>query len=150
MARPGHDLIADSRLAWSIKTFLNVPKTYPLTCAVDIQVTVTADGTVVCGANGVFRVVKQRTPGRIRTLYQVIVETPTPEGASIAVLWAGPSADTVIVDWGRRQEHGAARTARRGQPRHVHPAAFGALVPAYPAPCLVASPAPESRDTGAT
>jgi hypothetical protein len=100
VARPGHDLIADSRLAWSIKTFLNVPKTYPLTCAVDIQVTVTADGTVVCGANGVFRVVKQRTPGRIRTLYQVIVETPTPEGASIAVLWAGPSGDTVIVDWG--------------------------------------------------
>jgi hypothetical protein len=30
----------------------------------------------------------------------VTVETPTPEGASIAVLWASPSADTVIVDWG--------------------------------------------------
>jgi len=63
VTRPGHDLVADSRLGWSIKTFLNVPKTYPLTCAVDIQVTVTAVGTVVCGAAGVFRAVKQTFGG---------------------------------------------------------------------------------------
>lgn len=59
----GHDLIAASRLAWSVKDYLNVPKTYPLTCAVDIQVTVTADGTVVCAAAGVFRAVKQTFGG---------------------------------------------------------------------------------------
>jgi hypothetical protein len=63
VSRPGHDLVADSRLAWSVKTYLNVPKTYPLTCAVDIQVTVTADGAVVCAAGGVSRVVKQTFGG---------------------------------------------------------------------------------------
>jgi hypothetical protein len=63
VARPGHDLVAGSRLAWSITTFLNVPKTYSMTCAVDIQVTVAADGTVVCGAGSVFRVVKQTFGG---------------------------------------------------------------------------------------
>jgi hypothetical protein len=59
----GHDLIAASRLVWSVKDYLNVPKTYPLTCAVDIQVTVTASGTVVCAAASVFRAVKQTFGG---------------------------------------------------------------------------------------
>ena len=63
VTRPGRNLLADSRLAWSVKDYLNVPNTYPLTCAVDIQVTVTADGTVVCAAAGVFRAVKQTLGG---------------------------------------------------------------------------------------
>jgi hypothetical protein len=63
VTRPGQNLLADSRLAWSVKGYLNVPSTYPLTCAVDIQVTVTADGTVVCAAAGVFRAVKQTFGG---------------------------------------------------------------------------------------
>jgi hypothetical protein len=63
VTRPGQNLLADSRLAWSVKDYLNVPSTYPLTCAVDIQVTVTADGTVVCAAAGVFRAVKQTFGG---------------------------------------------------------------------------------------
>jgi hypothetical protein len=63
VTRPGQNLLADSRLAWSVKNYLNVPNTYPLTCAVDIQVTVTADGTVVCAAAGVFRAVKQTFGG---------------------------------------------------------------------------------------
>jgi hypothetical protein len=63
VTRPGQDLLADSQLAWSVKGYLNVPSTYPLTCAVDIQVTVTADGTVVCAAAGVFRAVKQTFGG---------------------------------------------------------------------------------------
>jgi hypothetical protein len=63
VTRPGQNLLADSRLAWSVKDYLNVPNTYPLTCAVDIQVTVTADGTVVCAAAGVFRAVKQTFGG---------------------------------------------------------------------------------------
>jgi hypothetical protein len=63
VTRPGQNLVADSRLAWSVKDYLNVPNTYPLTCAVDIQVTVTADGTVVCAAAGVFRAVKQTLGG---------------------------------------------------------------------------------------
>jgi hypothetical protein len=63
VTRPGQNLLADSRLAWSVKDYLNVPKTYALTCAVDIQGTVTADGTVVCAAAGVFRAVKQTFVG---------------------------------------------------------------------------------------
>lgn len=63
VTRPGQSLLADSRLAWSVKDYLNFPNTYPLTCAVDIQVTVTADGTVVCAAAGVFRAVKQTFGG---------------------------------------------------------------------------------------
>jgi len=63
VTRPGQNLLADSRLAWSVKGYLNVPSTYPLTCAVDIQVTVTADGTVVCAAAGAFRAVKQTFGG---------------------------------------------------------------------------------------
>lgn len=116
VARPGHDLIADSRLAWSIKTFLNVPKTYQLTCAVDIQVTVTADGIVVCGADGVFRAVKQTFGGPAcaaippwnsagflgystvtgkpaRTVYRT--DSSCVPGGD-AVLWASASGRTVI------------------------------------------------------
>ena len=63
VTRPGHDLVADSRLTWSVKSLLSVPNTYPLTCAVAIRVVVTADGTVVCGGAGVLRAVKQTFGG---------------------------------------------------------------------------------------
>jgi len=112
----GHDLIAASRLAWSVKDYLNVPKTYPLTCAVDIQVTVTADGTVVCGAAGVFRVVKQTfggpacpavplwnsagfleysaaTGNPVRTVYRT--DSSCVPGGN-GVLWASASGRTLI------------------------------------------------------
>jgi hypothetical protein len=55
VARPGHSLLTDSRLVWSLPTFLNVPTKYPFTCAVDIRVVVSADGRrVLCGASSVF------------------------------------------------------------------------------------------------
>lgn len=53
--RPGTDLMADSRLAWSIKTWSTTPGTYPLTCAIADRAVVTAGGTVICGATAVFR-----------------------------------------------------------------------------------------------
>ena len=112
----GHDLIAASLLAWSVKDYLNVPKTYPLTCAVDIQVTVTADGTVVCGAAGVFRAVKQTfggpacpaiplwnsagfleypaaTGNPVRTVYRT--DSSCVPGGN-GVLWASASGRTLI------------------------------------------------------
>ena len=112
----GHDLIAASRLAWSVKDYLNVPKTYPLTCAVDIQVTVTADGIVVCDAASVFRAVKQTFGGPacpaippwnsagfleyaaasgkpLRTVY--LTESSCVPGGN-AVLWASASGRTLI------------------------------------------------------
>jgi hypothetical protein len=53
--RPGRNLLADSRLAWFVHTFLNVPAKYPFTCAIDYQVLVTPDGRrVVCTAVSVF------------------------------------------------------------------------------------------------
>jgi len=116
VTRPGQNLLADSRLAWSVKDYLNVPNTYPLTCAVDIQVTVTADGTVVCAAAGVFRAVKQTLGGPAcpaipawnsagflefpavsgklaRTVYQT--DSSCVPGGS-GVLWASASGRTVI------------------------------------------------------
>jgi hypothetical protein len=116
VTRPGQNLLADSRLAWSVKDYLNVPNTYPLTCAVDIQVTVTADGTVVCAAAGVFRAVKQTLGGPAcpaipawnsagfleysavsgtlaRTVYQT--DSSCVPGGS-GVLWASASGRTLI------------------------------------------------------
>jgi hypothetical protein len=116
VTRPGHDLVADSRLTWSVKGYLNVPSTYPLTCAVDIQVTVSADGTVVCAAAGVFRAVKQTLGGPacpaippwntagflaysaaagtpLRTVYRT--DSSCVPGGS-AVLWASASGRTLI------------------------------------------------------
>jgi hypothetical protein len=116
VTRPGQNLLADSRLAWSVKDYLNVPNTYPLTCAVDIQVTVTADGTVVCAAAGVFRAVKQTLGGPAcpaipawnsagfleysavsgklaRTVYRT--DSSCVPGGS-GVLWASASGRTII------------------------------------------------------
>jgi hypothetical protein len=114
--RPGHDLVADSRLTWSVKTFLNVPVTYPLTCAVDIRVVVAADGTVACGASGVFRAVKQTFGGPVCPAVPPwnsagFLEYPTVTGAPARtvyevnsncvpggddVLWASTSGRTLI------------------------------------------------------
>jgi hypothetical protein len=58
VTRPGHNLIADSRLIWSVKgagTF-TVGKPSPFSCALDMTALPTADGkTVVCAGFGVFR-----------------------------------------------------------------------------------------------
>jgi hypothetical protein len=56
--RPGHDLTADSRLAWSrLAASGGLSRPTPLTCAVDLRgVVVSPDGTVVCGAYGLLRV----------------------------------------------------------------------------------------------
>lgn len=114
--RPGKGLIADSRLAWSVRIYQNVPKTYPLTCATNQRAVVTADGTVVCPATSVFRDVKQTFGGPVcpaipawnsagfleystatgklvRTAYQA-KSNCVPE--SVDVLWAGDSGKTFI------------------------------------------------------
>ncbi len=117
VTRPGHDLIADSRLAWSTRTFLDIPKTYPLTCAIDIRAVVTADGrTVVCSAAGVFRAVSipNNSPAcpAIRPWESVgFLEYSTATGKlvrplyrdstncileGIDVLWAGTSGRTIV------------------------------------------------------
>jgi hypothetical protein len=55
MSRPGRDLLAASRLAWSVQN-QNEPATFPFTCANDLQAMVTPDGRkVVCPAISVFR-----------------------------------------------------------------------------------------------
>ena len=56
VASPGHNLTTDSRLAWSkLQATSGISKPTPLTCAIDLQVTVSADGTVVCGGYGILR-----------------------------------------------------------------------------------------------
>jgi hypothetical protein len=102
----GTDLIADSRVIWSAPG--DGCARPPL---------VTSDGkTVVCPdvsfvtLNGTGNNTHERITLRwlaysvpavtARTLYQATVETKVASGASIAVLWASPSGDTVIVDWG--------------------------------------------------
>lgn len=110
----GGDLIADSRVIWTAPT---AGQAAGSGCGQEVSLMVTPDAkTVVCGAvsfvtlGGSGNNTRERVTfrwlaysvqtRRIRTLYQVTVETPTAVGASIAVLWASPSADTVIVDWG--------------------------------------------------
>ncbi len=115
VTRPGHDLIAGSRPAWSIQTFLDVPRTYPLTCAIGIRAVVTADGKmVVCSAAGVFRAVNgggsacpavppwesagflgysTATGKLVRTLYKHDTNCVID---GIDVLWAGVSGSKVI------------------------------------------------------
>ena len=49
-------LTADSRLAWSkLAAESGLSRPTPLTCAADLQVTVSADGTVVCAGLGILR-----------------------------------------------------------------------------------------------
>ena len=102
----GGDLIADSRVIWTAPTN-----------GCQQPVLVTADGkTLVCtyltwvSLGGTGNNTRLRNIVRfeaysvqsatVRTIYQVTVDTPQPEGASLAVLWASPSGDKVIVDWG--------------------------------------------------
>jgi hypothetical protein len=111
---PGGDLIADSRVIWTAPA---AGQAAGSGCSQEDWLIVIPDAkTVVCGAvsfvtlGGSGNNTRERVTfrwlaysaqtRRIHTLYQVTVETPAPEGASIAVLWASPSADTVIVDWG--------------------------------------------------
>ena len=55
--RPGHDLTTASRLAWSrLAAPSGLSRPTPLTCAVDLRVVVSADGTVVCAGYGLLRV----------------------------------------------------------------------------------------------
>jgi hypothetical protein len=57
--RQGHDLTTASRLAWSrLAAPSGLSRPTPLTCATDLQVVVSADGTVVCGASGLLRAYK--------------------------------------------------------------------------------------------
>jgi WD40 repeat protein len=54
--RPGHNLTTDSRLAWSkLAAESGLSRPTPLTCAPDLQVVVSADGTVVCAGYGILR-----------------------------------------------------------------------------------------------
>jgi WD40 repeat protein len=54
--RPGHNLTTDSRLAWStLAAEGGLSRPTPLTCAPDLQVVVSADGTVVCAGYGILR-----------------------------------------------------------------------------------------------
>jgi hypothetical protein len=54
--RPGHNLTTDSRLAWTkLQAESGLGKPTPLTCAPDIRVVVSADGTVVCAGFGILR-----------------------------------------------------------------------------------------------
>jgi hypothetical protein len=54
--RPGHNLTADSRLAWSeLAAEGGLSRPTPLTCAPDLQVVVSADATVVCAGYGILR-----------------------------------------------------------------------------------------------
>ena len=56
VATPGHNLTTDSRLAWSkLQPTSGLSHPTPLTCATDLQVTVSSDGTVVCGGYGILR-----------------------------------------------------------------------------------------------
>jgi hypothetical protein len=121
LTRPGHDLVADSRLAWSIP----VPNTYdpnqkrPLGCSGSSpSVLVTGDGkSIVCGAWGVFGSTANLPNGicpaapawndegfleystatgkLARTLYSSSTSC-VPNSAPVQVLWASTSGDAVI------------------------------------------------------
>jgi hypothetical protein len=114
--RPGTNLIMDSALVWSVYSPLNPPKTYPLTCGMDLRAVVTADGIVVCAATSVFRVIKPTFGGPVcpaipawnsagfleystttgelvRTVYQANSSCVLRGGD---VLWASDSGQTVI------------------------------------------------------
>jgi hypothetical protein len=57
VASPGHSLTADSKLAWSkLQAESGLSKPTPLSCAPDLRVVVSADGTVVCAGYGLLRV----------------------------------------------------------------------------------------------
>ena len=57
VGRPGHNLTADSKLAWSkLQAESGLSKPTPLTGAPDLRVVVSADGTVVCAGYGLLRV----------------------------------------------------------------------------------------------
>jgi hypothetical protein len=115
--RPGHSLTTDSRLAWSTPAADGGPsRPTPLSCASDLQVVVSADGTVVCAGYGVLRDYQPNpfaktcpavpdwasvgfvayptaTGKRARTLFQY--DTNCSPGNS-GVLWTSSAGDRVI------------------------------------------------------
>jgi hypothetical protein len=117
VASPGHNLTTDSRLAWSkLQAASGISKPTPLTCAADYQVTVSADGTVVCAGYGILRdytpnpfaktcpavpdwaavgfVAYSTATGKgIGPLYQ---EDTNCQLSQISVLWSNATGDTVI------------------------------------------------------
>jgi hypothetical protein len=117
VASPGHNLTTDSRLAWSkLQAESGISKPTPLTCAVDYQVTVSADGTVVCGGYGILRAYTPNplaktcpavpdwaavgfvaystaTGKEVGPLYQ---EDTNCEMSQISVLWSNATGDTAI------------------------------------------------------
>ncbi len=119
-ASQGHDLITDSRLAWSVRTSGTsaTTRTSPLSCALALKALVTPDGKkVVCSAAGALRATKTPSFGGpacpagppssdagfleystatgklLRTLYAY--DTNCVPGG-IDTLWASPSGDKVI------------------------------------------------------
>lgn len=120
VTKPGHSLSADSKFAWNtvIQDNYDLNAKSPFGCAaIAPSVTVTADGTIVCGAWGVFRSPGSLPPGTCpaappwnaqgfleystatarltRTLYRYD-SSCVPYFGPAQVLWASPSGDTVI------------------------------------------------------
>jgi hypothetical protein len=103
---PGGDLIADSRVIWSGtgdgggQAPLVTPdgKTVVRTDVSFVTLSGTGNNT---HERVTLRWLAYSVPAAtVPTLYQATVKTPDAVGASIAVLWASPSAGTVIVEWG--------------------------------------------------
>jgi hypothetical protein len=116
-ASPGHNLTTDSRLAWSkLQAASGISKPTPLTCAADYQVTVSADGTVVCAGYGILRdytpnpfaktcpavpdwaavgfvAYSTATGKEVGPLYQ---KDTNCQLGQISVLWTNATGDTVI------------------------------------------------------
>jgi len=102
----GGDLIADSRVIWTAPTngcgqpLLVTADGKTLVCTYLTWVALGGTGNNTRLRNIVRFEAYSVQSATVRTLYQVTVDTPQPEGASLAVLWASPSGDKVIVDWG--------------------------------------------------
>jgi hypothetical protein len=117
VASPGHNLTTDSKLVWSkLQATSGISKPTPLTCAIDLQVTVSADGTVVCGGYGILRAYTPNpfaktcpavpnwaavgfvaystaTGKEVGPLYQ---QDTNCELSQISVLWTNATGDTTI------------------------------------------------------
>ena len=147
--RPSGSLTADSRLAWSkLAAESGISRPTPLTCATDLRVTVSADGTVVCAAQGKLRAYtpnpsaktcpavpdwasvgfvaySTRTGKEIGPVFQK--DTNCQPGET-DVLWTSAAGDRVIgYYWlGGIFASKPALPVRPLQPRHVHAAAGAA------------------------
>ena len=144
--RRGHNLTTGSRLAWSkLAAEGGLSRPTPLTCAPDLQVVVSADGTVVCGGYGILRAYTPNplaktcpavpdwasvgfvtystvTGKQAGTLFQY--DTNCQPG-NVGVLWTSAAGDRVIgyYSLGSILRDQAGLPVRRLQPRPVHAAA---------------------------